>query len=98
MMTNISFHAQVERLDRCITLLTEVGMNTIIKERPAKDNRTLKLTDTGIVLVFGGDKLITMYLPHLEMLHFIYCSKSLPQSVYATYKKNNALRKKLSAL
>lgn len=98
LITNLSFHAQVERLDRCITLLTELGMNSIIKEQKARDNRTLQLTDTGIVLVFNGEQLITMYLPHLEMLYYIYGSRHLPTSVYAKYKNNTKLRNKLAKL
>ena len=43
LITNLSFHAQVERLDRCMTLLTELGMYSIIKEQKAKEQKDTRV-------------------------------------------------------
>jgi hypothetical protein len=64
MKFTMTYHAEVERIDRITACLVTLGMNEFVLEIK-ESSKVLRLTDTGILFVFdeSGNKLITGYAP-----------------------------------
>ena len=64
MKFTMTYHAEVERIDRITACLETLGMNEFVLEIK-ESSKVLRLTDTGILFVFdeSGNKLITGYAP-----------------------------------
>ena len=51
MKFKMTYHAQVERIDRLVACVQHIGVGEVIKEMPGRNGRTELLTDTGLLLV-----------------------------------------------
>lgn len=88
----MTYHAKVERIDRIVTLLTEVGYNEFILE-VKQFGRMLRLTDTGIIFIFdeSGETLITGYLGQRLKVSSLYKQAGYtetPKKVWKTVTRN----------
>ena len=96
----MTYHAQVERVDRISACLATLGMNEFILE--VKRGRTIeRLTDTGILFVFGrdDDKLITGYIANPMRVAAMYKScgyKEAPRKVWLLAARNSQRYKYLT--
>lgn len=73
----VSGHAQFEREERIVTILTEIGFDRIVYEGVDNQNPThrIQLTDTGILLLVSNEErpvMITAYLVTVPKLVAIY--------------------------
>jgi hypothetical protein len=91
----MTYHARVERIDRIVTLLTEIGYNEFILE-VKQFGRMLRLTDTGIIFIFdeSGETLITGYLGQRLKVSALYKQAGYtetPKRVWKTVTRNEKL-------
>lgn len=99
METKLTRHLKVERADRVALILSHIDLGGEIKRRIAK-GVAYCLTSTGIVMIRDkdDDTIITLYLPNLKQIQFVYDTYAVPKSVIATYKRNERLRKEQDKL
>lgn len=93
MMMKMTYHAQVERIDRLVACIEHLGVGEIILETNF-NNARLRLTSTGLCLVMdqGGEKLITGYMCPIDRCTAMYRScgyTRVPEAVYKTVIRNN---------
>lgn len=92
MRFNMTYHAQVERIDRLTACIQHLGFNEIIKVQESNRhgrNVTRQLTDTGIILVVGEDgQLITGFMGTVAQVASMYGDARPPQHIINKAKKN----------
>ena len=98
----MTHHAQVERIDRIAACLEHLGFNEFILE-VKEENRLYRLTDTGIIFVFGetGETLITGYMGAPLKISALYKRAGytgMPPTVWKMVKRNQKLYAFLSEM
>lgn len=82
-----SRHVTADRLERFVTIALELGYGKTIREKTTPDGITTKLSDTGIITIFGADgTLVTGYTLYPEVLTFLYDGK-VPRWLLDKYRK-----------
>lgn len=82
-----SKHVTTDRMERFLTIALELGFGTTIKEKTTPDGITTRLSDTGIIAIFGEDgTLVTGYTLYPEVLTFLY-DGNVPRWLLDKYKK-----------
>lgn len=92
-MMKMTYHAQVERIDRLVACIEHLGVGEVVLETEFNDAR-VRLTSTGLCLVMDKyeDKLITGYMCPINRCTAIYRSSGytrVPESIYKTVTRNN---------
>ena len=96
---NLSYHAQLERTDRIVEILTTIGIGEPMYARYASHNDTTSyLTDTGVVVIRSGKdnlegKIVTMYVATMEQAKGIAQTSHLPNWFGRVIIKNNNKKK-----
>lgn len=92
MRFNMTYHAQVERIDRLVACIQYIGVNEIIREQPMeRHGRHGKrcLTDTGLILVMSDDnKLITGFMGTMAQVGSFFPGENIPVSLKKQTRKN----------
>ena len=93
-MYKLSYHAQVERAERIVYLMTEIGLGeellTIVDE-----GKRVRMFDTGVVLVLSLDEdvVVTGYLASMEKAVAMWCrcynTDTIPQHILRPIIKAN---------
>ena len=88
---NCSYHLCQERTDRAVFILTTLGMGEPVRERQSTkaDNVVLRLTTTGVILVYDvrASKIITMYYATMREASWV-ANGRMPDAVYSRIVKN----------
>ena len=96
---NLSYHAQLERTDRIVDILTTIGIGEPMYAKYASHNDTTSyLTDTGVVVIRSGKhnsegKIVTMYIATMEQAKGISQLSHLPNWLGRKVMKNNSKSK-----
>lgn len=56
----LTHHAQIDRAERLSYLVTEIGIGSCIFENRQEDGRIMRITSTGLYLVFTREKTETL--------------------------------------
>ena len=93
MMMKMTYHAQVERIDRLVACIEHLGVGEVVLETEF-NNARLRLTSTGLCLVMDQyeEKLITGYMCPVDRCAAMYHSngyKRVPDTIYKTVTRNN---------
>ena len=93
-MYKLSYHAQVERAERIVYLMTEIGLGeellTIVD-----NGKRVRMFDTGVVLVLSLDEdvVVTGYLASMEKAIAMWCrcynTDAIPQHILRPIIKAN---------
>ena len=91
MKFKMTYHAQVERIDRLVACVQHIGVGEVIKEMPGRNGRTELLTDTGLLLVVHSatNTLITGYAVTPRQLGGIYQDQHIPQYLRKKVQTNS---------
>ena len=93
-MYKLSYHAQVERTERIVYLMTEIGLGQELFTIKDNDQR-VRLFDTGVVLVLDlhEDVVVTGYLASMEKAVAMWCrcynTDTIPQHILRPIIKAN---------
>lgn len=90
---DMTYHAQVDRLDRLSLCIETVGVGDILKQRIDQERQTItQVTSTGLILVVGlkSGKLITGFMGTVSQVAYLYQGHT-PTSLMKVVKKNNKL-------
>ena len=93
-MYRLSYHAQYERSERIMYLMTEIGLGTELLTIMDKGQR-VRLFDTGVALVLDAneDVVVTGYLASMEKFVAMWClyhhTDKVPQNILRTIIKAN---------
>lgn len=87
----LTYHAQVERIDRIAEILATTGLGEICRTRlSVETNRRICITDTGVTLILDRykDVLVTAYYADLKHTAYVYGDDRVPEWLVKTIKKN----------
>lgn len=89
MKFKMTYHAQVERLDRLVACIEHIGVGEIVRE-VERDGAVERLTDTGLLLIVNPttNVLITGYAVTPKQLSGIYNGQRIPQYLYKKVQTN----------
>ena len=93
-MYKLSYHAQYERSERIVYLMTEVGLGEELLTVMDKGQR-VRLFDTGVALVLDAheDIVVTGYLASMEKVVAMWClyynTDKVPQNILRAIVKAN---------
>lgn len=96
---NISYHAQLERTDRIVNILSTIGIGEPMYAKYANHNDTTSyLTDTGVIVIRSGKdnpngKIVTMYVATMEQAKGVAQTSHLPNWFGRRIIKNNSKKK-----
>lgn len=93
MTMKMTYHAQIERIDRLVACIECLGVGEVVLETEFNDAR-LRLTSTGLCLVMDQheEKLITGYMCSVDRCAAMYHSsgyRKVPDAIYKTVTRNN---------
>ena len=89
MKFEMTYHAQVERIDRLSACITHIGVGEVVRE-VKRHGAVERLTDTGLVLIVNPqtNTLITGYAATVKQLCGIYQGQRVPQYLYKKVQTN----------
>lgn len=89
MKFEMTYHAQVERLDRLVACIEHIGVGEVVRE-VERFGAVERLTDTGLVLIVNPatNVLITGYAATVKQLCGIYEGQRVPQYLYKRVQTN----------
>lgn len=98
-MMKMSYHAHVERFDRIVTLIEQVGIGEIVASQEhyaSKSGRRMSITTTGIALIISNDDntLITAFAPDIGLVTSFFRTlgfHEVPTQVYRSVLKNRKM-------
>ena len=90
MKLDMTKHAMVDRIDRCVYIAQKIGFgDKIVCEGFRRDKGTRQcLSETGILIVKMPDSetMVTAYIPTLEQAGMIYKSAGLQMPIWMAQK------------
>lgn len=91
--TKMTFHAQVERLDRLAACIERLGVGEVALEA-VHDGVRFRLTSTGLCLIYAADEetLITGYMCTVKRCVAMYSASGyerVPAGIFKTVTRNN---------
>lgn len=89
MKFKMTYHAQVERIDRLVACIEYIGVGEVVREIK-RDGAVEQLTDTGLLLVVNPttNVLITGYAVTPKQLSGIYNGQRIPHYLYKKVQTN----------
>ena len=89
MKFEMTYHAQVERIDRLVACIEHIGVGEVVKEIQ-RDTTVERLTNTGLLLVVNPNTntLITGYAVTVKQICGIYNGQRVPPALYKRVQTN----------
>lgn len=87
----LTYHAQVERIDRIANILATTGFGEVCRTRySAESGKRICLTTTGVTLILDRyeDVLVTAYYADLKHTAYVYGDDRVPEWLVKTIKRN----------
>ena len=87
----LTYHVQVERIDRIANILATTGFGEICRTRySAESGKRICLTTTGVTLILDRyeDILVTAYYADLKHTAYVYGDDRVPEWLVKTIKRN----------